>query len=348
MYKLDDEYGDLIKPANIKTEIERGDRRNIILPADMPIIAEVPLIEEFEGLEQTEPLNSFEEDCITNWIENGYLHVNWYLKEKIDNHNFIISGNSGIVEWLKRFILQDEGEPDKTYVSRMLYIYVVNLYTIIQRAPAYPTPFKVYRGARSKASYLKEEGAIDRFYYLNQFTATTIDKKVAYDLLTEDFQGNFASLFVYVFLVHPGSTYKYLFQNTTDEKEVLLTPYHRYVYIDTIKEDDITYKRYVILPTDLEIPKTFEGFVEWKDGEMLKGGRNLRGGTRYGRGVRRIRALPHKSKAREQTRRTTILSKSEKLNRFIDPIVSTPGKVLSPAEKKVVAEIVKFFGEGLV
>ena len=59
MYKLDDEYGDLIKPANIKTEIERGDRRNIILPADMPIIAEVPLIEEFEGLEQTEPLNSF-------------------------------------------------------------------------------------------------------------------------------------------------------------------------------------------------------------------------------------------------------------------------------------------------
>jgi hypothetical protein len=74
-------------------------------------------------------------------------------------------------------------------------------------------------------------------------------------------------------------------RNGTDplsEKELLLTPYHRYLYVKEIKQDKNTFKVYLIFPTDLEIPNTFDTFMPWKEGKAdlsraLEGGRDIRG-----------------------------------------------------------------------
>jgi hypothetical protein len=70
--------------------------------------------------------------------------------------------------------------------------------------------------------------------------------------------------------------------NAHSEKELLLTPYHRYLYVKEIKEGKNTFKVYLIFPTDLEIPNTFDTFMPWKEGKAdlsraLEGGRDIRG-----------------------------------------------------------------------
>ena len=256
-----------IKPENAKTVINARNARPNVNPNNFKPNA-VP--EPTEGLEKflldhPVPLNYFEHQCKDKWIGAGYTGLNAFLQGKAPpNHRY------DYTKFLTPYFPKEAGETDAHYNQRKLYYFFVNLYNVVQKGPAYTEVFKVYRGVREW--YLKEETAKAQFYYLNSFAATTTGKSVAV---------GFGKGKYYVFYVHPSCRYISFRENGTDpysEKELLLTPYHRYLYIKEIKDGTDTYKVFLIFPTDLEIPNTFDTFMPWKEekadlSRALEGGR---------------------------------------------------------------------------
>ena len=260
-----------IKPENAKTVINARNARPNVNPNNFKPNA-VP--EPTEGLEKflldhPVPLNYFEHQCKDQWIGAGYTGLNAFLQGKAPpNHGY------DYTKFLTPYFPKEAGETDAHYNQRKLYYFFVNLYNVVQKGPAYSEVFKVYRGVREW--YLKEETAKAQFYYLNSFAATTTAKSVAV---------GFGKGKYYVFYVHPSCRYISFRRNGTDpysEKELLLTPYHRYLYVKEIKDGTDTYKVFLIFPTDLEIPTTFDTFMPWKQdkaelSQVLEGGRDKGG-----------------------------------------------------------------------
>jgi hypothetical protein len=57
---------------------------------------------------------------------------------------------------------------------------------------------------------------------------------------------------------------------TKSEDEILLTPYHKYIYVDeTDTGNGYILRKYIVLPTDIDIPNSFEEFMEWKNSIAL-------------------------------------------------------------------------------
>jgi len=53
---------------------------------------------------------------------------------------------------------------------------------------------------------------------------------------------------------------------TKSEDEILLTPYHKYIYVDeTDTGNGYILRKYIVLPTDIDIPSSYEEFMEWKN-----------------------------------------------------------------------------------
>jgi hypothetical protein len=53
---------------------------------------------------------------------------------------------------------------------------------------------------------------------------------------------------------------------TKSEDEILLTPYHKYIYVDETDDGNgYILRKYIVLPTDIDIPSSYEEFMEWKN-----------------------------------------------------------------------------------
>ncbi len=156
----------------------------------------------------------------------------------------------------------NSGEKLYKYDNRLVYYYCVNLYNAIQKVPKIVvTPFKVYRGVSTM--YLKEVS--DKFYYINSFTSTSFDYMTAKSFGTIKNNKN-TPYQVYIFLAHPQCTYMNISSISSHEyeDEILFTPYHRYFYVGTKLNGSTLEKTFVLLPTDLHIPQTYEEFMPWK------------------------------------------------------------------------------------
>jgi hypothetical protein len=243
-----------INPLNAKTQInERNARPN----ENNSVLFDTSAVKEpVEGLEQflldhPVPLNYFESQCRDQWVGAGYVGLNAFLQG-------LPPQNRGYdyTKFLTPYFPKQEGESDTKYQQRKLYYFFINLYNIVQKGPAYSEVFKVYRG--TKSWYLKEQDAQSQLYYTNAFAATSTSREVAY---------RFGGGKYYVFYVHPSCRYISFRRNGTDaysEKELLLTPYHRYLFAKEVKDGQDTYKIFMIFPTDLDIPTTFDTYMPWK------------------------------------------------------------------------------------
>lgn len=193
---------------------------------------------------------------------NTFLYSNDYVKINTDKNIYKLIIN-------KYPIKNDENIYD--YNKRLLYYFFVNLYNAISKGiRLLNTPIKVYRG--TKTWYLNE--STDKFYYSNSFTSTTIDYSISagFSKPKPEPEKNINTLNtyiskIYIFLIHPLCNYIYLknLSKFKHENEILLAPYYRYLYVGEILEDTIVQKKFIIIPTDLDIPSSFESFINWKD-----------------------------------------------------------------------------------
>ena len=251
------------------------------------------------------PFNSFESQCRDQWVGAGYVGLNAFLQGNTPQ-NLVYD----YTKFLTSYFPQEAGETDTHYQERKLYYFFVNLYNVVQRGLAYSQVFKVYRGTRTW--YLKEEPAKTQFYYLSAFAATSTSKNVA---------NKFGGGDSYVFYVHPSCRYVSFMSNATyahSEKELLLTPYHRYLYVKEIKDGTDTYKVFLIFPTDLEIPNTFDTFMQWKDG-IAERTRNLQGGSSNRKSKTQIKRNRNKSRSkRNHTKKNSQQNLSSNLKNLVD------------------------------
>ncbi len=151
-------------------------------------------------------------------------------------------------------------EGETNYEERVVYYYFVNLYnTIVRKGIKTNLPFVLFRGTK-KWDLQKNP---DMFYYFSSFVSTSYDEYAAYDFVDEN--GTQCNK-LYMFYVHPQSNY----MNVSDtshyvgEKEILLTPYHRYIYIGNENRHGRETRKYVIFPCDISIPSSYNLFMTWK------------------------------------------------------------------------------------
>jgi hypothetical protein len=254
------------------------------------------------------PFNSFESQCRDQWAGAGYVGLNAFLQGTT-------ARNLGYdyTKFLTPYFPQEPGESVEQYTKRKLYYFFVNLYNVVQRGPAYSQVFKVYRGTRTW--YLKEEPAKTQFYYLSAFAATSTSKNVA---------NGFGGGKCYVFYVHPSCRYVSFRRNETDahsEKEVLLTPYHRYLYVKEVRDATNIYKIFLIFPTDIEIPNTFNTYMPWKEG-IAERTRNLQGGSSKRKSKTQIKRNRNKSRSKRNggggTKKNSQQNLSSNLKNLVD------------------------------
>ena len=205
-------------------------------------------------------LTNFDKALILDYTGTGYFVVNKFL------YDFRPYGAnlSYVYKWIKRKFPIKDGETTDDYDIRMTYIYFVNLYNVIQKTPKmYDNLLKVYRGTRTW--YLDTNTY--RFSYIFSFSSTSLSSSEALDF---DRYGKKC----YIFYIHPKCSYMNIqpISSHKEEKEILLNPYHRCLYLaETIKYGN-TYQHYAIFPSDLDIPygKTYKEFMEWTDKKKSK------------------------------------------------------------------------------
>jgi hypothetical protein len=193
-------------------------------------------------------LTHIDREAIRYYTGSGYEFINSFLYKK-DYEVPELNMRWPILKYLK----QKFPENDNT---KLLYYYFINLYNTIQKGPTANTIFKVYRG--TKNWYLNTSK--DKAYYMNSFTSTTTRWKTAHQFGS--------SRNIYIFYIHPLCRYMNVssLSITKSEDEILLTPYHKYIYVDeTNINDDYILRKYIVLPTDIDIPISFKEFIEWKD-----------------------------------------------------------------------------------
>lgn len=188
--------------------------------------------------------------AIKYYTGSGYRVINSFLYNK--DYELPISLAQLIFEKLKSRFPENDS-------IKLMYYYFINLYNAIQKGPLANTIFKVYRG--TKEWYLNENK--DKAYYMNSFTSTTTKWNTA-----KGFGRGGATKNIYIFYVHPLCRYMNVssVSSTKGEEEILLTPYHKYIYVDEMDiGNNFTVRKYIVLPTDIVIPNTFEEFIAWKN-----------------------------------------------------------------------------------
>jgi hypothetical protein len=193
-------------------------------------------------------LTHIDREAIRYYTGSGYEFINSFLYKK-DYEVRELNMRWAILKYLK----QKFPENDNT---QLMYYYFINLYNTIQKGPTANTIFKVYRG--TKNWYLNTSK--DKAYYMNSFTSTTTRWKTAHQFGS--------SRNIYIFYIHPLCRYMNVssLSITKSEDEILLTPYHKYIYVDeTDAGNGYILRKYIVLPTDIDIPSSFKEFMEWKN-----------------------------------------------------------------------------------
>lgn len=223
-------------------------------------------------------LHELEALAIQNYSRHGDGILNTFLIDKGRvTHSF---KRNPILEGVERcFRLLGEDKYEKIY-----FIFFKILYNTIAKVKAvyHPTDkyIRVFRGVKNH--YLGEES--NRVFYTNSFLSTSYSIAAAegfglvsaYDSGKEYEQYN-----IDVFYVHPSCFYSNITTVSAygDEKEILITPYCRYVFIKKQafwtkmhvrggmpgKKYPVLYTKnyYAVFPTDLPIPANFKEFYEW-------------------------------------------------------------------------------------
>jgi len=304
-------------------------------------------------------ISSFDKALLRLYTDEGYYDINRFLYSNDYNNRDTI--NTRAYKAVQQKYPKAAGESAKDYITRTLYYLTVNLYNFIQRAPPISTtPFIVYRG--TEKWYLEQ--ATDRFYYVNSFMSTSSDILVAKSFTSKNN--------IYMLYIHPYCRYMNITSlSQHDENEILFTPYHRYIHVGNEDNGIVQIRKYVVLPTDLDIPKTFEEFMPWKYtiaalSKVVSGGRRnvpLRNEIRLMLTRNRLKNTSRKidkgntAKKRLNTMKNTMRSapapapaapaKSNNYptddSRFNAPLPSFPGKPITDKEKIAVQAILDYF-----
>ena len=225
-------------------------------------------------------LNRLDEDAILEYTEHAYVTVNNFLftNTNITQDDIKKANITYIYKWIQDRFPRNSHESEYDYNKRLVYYYFVNLFNAIGKIKDTTNkPIKVYRG--TKTWYLEENR--DMFYYINSFSSTSITSSAtdSFALASKkeknkegneerQLRGNY-----YVFYIDPNCSFIPINNSAyPGESEILLNPYHRYVYItETNKNDGYdVYKHFLILPIDIDIPTTYETFMPWKEGIVDK------------------------------------------------------------------------------
>jgi len=198
-------------------------------------------------------------EAIRHYTGTGYKLVNEFLYT--DRRSY--PDYSLISKRIGDKFPRNMGEAPTQYYNRLIYYYFVNLYNGIQKAPHISyKPVKLYRG--TKTWYLEEDKG--QFSYINSFCSTTITQRTALSFGFGYYSNGINK--IYEFYVHPNCGYINAKPISLHQKEneIILNPYNRYIYINENEDDraNIIYKRYIILPSDLDIPTTYSTFMSWK------------------------------------------------------------------------------------
>ena len=181
------------------------------------------------------------------YVSHGYVAINTFLINSEVNDFFKKYSYFTIIKILAKKFPKEDTMDNTTYAKKILYYYFVNLYSTIQKYPRSQSPFIVYRG--STKHYLSEENT--HKYYINSFLSTSYKQEIS---------NRFGQIH-YVFYVHPLCNYINASKLSTNksEHEILFSPYHRYTF--TQKVGDTYY--YILVPSELTIPTTFEEYMPW-------------------------------------------------------------------------------------
>lgn len=224
----------------------------------------------------------------------GYIYINSFLYMK--HYNIPSISSHMIIQLLMKQYPVTISETIAEYRRRLLYYCFVNLYIVIQKYPSYEMPFKVCRYIDKH--YLSTD--ISSILYLNSFTSTTISSEVC----------NTYGKLIYVFYIHPSCRYMYIgdISPHPDEKEIIVAPFDRYKFIKITTDKDKTYYHYTVFPTDLQIPNSYEEFVDFKNLHIsrITPRNNYYGGSRI-----------------KKSRRKNISKRTRRNNRYMESTIHT-------------------------
>ena len=329
----------------------------------------------------TTHLTQFEIAALRAYTGTTYKTVNAFLQSP--NPKFKQLDPSRVYTYLKEKWPQQADERTANYNNRLIYYYFVNLYNALRKGPkVVNNPFKVYRGTTSW--YLKQN--TERYYSLNSFASTSLSDEIAkghFGLVenNDEYENNENTLkyYVYVFYVHPLCKYMNISSiSYHNEQEILIPPYQRYYYVRERVDGNTTYRTYVLLPMDLNVPKTYDAFMEWKKHAGVLSSRRLGGKRtrRVGRGGRLVMSdlparpefsvmknLKRGNTRRNSTRTPAPVSPMEtkpvpapapeanpmseatvsSTGRFTDPLSSFEGKAPTSAELDVIQKMIAYF-----
>jgi hypothetical protein len=235
---------DNIKPYIVdRIEYNNNIKNNIVINKITKLNATKILTNSKDNIKLTD----LDKEFIKYYSGTGYDNLNRFLYSNVI-HTF---DNNLIYKLLNLKFPRKKTESINYYNNRLYYYYFVNLYNAIQKGPIFADiPFKVYRGTNTW--YLEKDK--NKIYYINSFMSTSITQTIAKIFNTDK---------MYIFYVHPYCRYMNISPLSLHpfENEILLTPYHRYYYVS----ETAKYIKYIILPSDLNIPSTVDKFIEWKN-----------------------------------------------------------------------------------
>jgi len=245
------------------------------------------------------PLTRIEQKCIYYYIGSGYMYINRYLYDT----SLTMFSRHYVKEIFEYIKIEYRNTPlhYNQAVERTFYYMFINLYNAIQKGVKIggSNPFIVFRNIQRE--YLSKDTT--RFYYMNSFISTSRVRLPAFGMIKLSF------------MVHPMCKYASL--NTT-EKEILFTPYHRCLFLR--EKHDI--QTYLIFPTDLTIPDTFEEFNTFKlsvstMGSPISGGRQSL----------KINTVPYNNRVTVKTRNLKKLNNTVKNNKSLPYTMNTVSPV---------------------
>lgn len=226
-------------------------------------------------------LHDLEKIAIQNYTKHGDGILNTFLRERgrvyiSMKHNLIL--DAILACFRDQFPLGNTARNEKIYFTffKLLYNTIAKL-----KIAYYPTDkyIRVFRGVKSH--YLSEDPT--RVFYTNSFLSTSYDITVAevFGRAEQSRTRNHDEFNIDVFYVHPSCYYCNMktVSNYSHEKEILITPYCRYIFIKkntfwskmTVrggmpgKKYPLLYTKYyyAVFPTDLAIPANFDDFFEF-------------------------------------------------------------------------------------